>query len=142
MAEHTQEEELQMKYYEFQMVGEQIKQFQQQLQMLEEQAAELNVTLDGLNDLEKTKAEESILVPIGQGIFTKAELKDHDNLIINVGSNILVSKSISGTKDMLSERLNAVDVYRQETNSTIAELAQKAHRLEEELQAMLTGMRG
>jgi prefoldin alpha subunit len=141
MAGKIQEEQLQAKYYEFQVINQQIQQYQEQQQLLDEQVTELNHTLECLNEIENTKTSETILVPIGQGIFTKAELKDNKNLIINVGSNILASKDIASAKTMIGERKQAVDIYRENTSTSINGLVQKAKRLELELQEILGDIR-
>lgn len=136
------EEELQSKYYEFQLINEQIKQLQQQQEALDEQTSELKLTLEALTDLGKTREKETILVPIGQGIFAKAELKDSKNLIVNVGSNIMVGKDTEGAKKMLDERLQAVEIYKEQSSSGIMELARRAKKLEAELQGLLSDARG
>jgi prefoldin alpha subunit len=141
MAGKTQEEQLQAKYYEFQVANQQIQQLQQQQQMLDEQLAELNHTLEGLEDIGKAKPKETILVPIGQGMFSKAQLADNKNLLINVGSNIIVSKDIASAKAIVGERRQAVDIYMENTNSSIAELVKKARKLEVELQEILGDIR-
>lgn len=135
---HKGEELLQSKYYEFQMVSEQLQQLQQQQQMLEEQSSEIKLTEEALINLEKSKDKEDLLVPIGQGIFAKAELKDKKSLIINVGSNIMVSKDIAGAKALLQERRQAIDVYRQQTDSSMVELTRRAKLIESELQKIIS----
>jgi prefoldin alpha subunit len=137
MADKAKEQALQEKYYEFQVINENIKQFQQQLQMLEEQVAELRAALEALISLEKTKDKETLLVPIGQGIFAKANFQATSSLLVNVGSNIMVSKDIPSAKKMLEEREQAVEIYKEQSSANIMELARQAKKLESELQALL-----
>jgi len=44
------------------------------------------------------------LAPIINGIFVKAELKDNQNLLINVGADTVVEKTVSQAVELLKER--------------------------------------
>lgn len=136
------DETLQAKYYEFQIITEQMKQLQQQNTAIEEQNAELQLTLNGLNELESSKVGSKIQVPISSGIFAEAELKDKTNLLVSVGNNIIVKKTLSQTKEMIEERLAAVEVYKAEIDKNLAAYMKRAKELESELNTMLTSMRG
>ena len=139
--EEEMQEELKQKYVELQLIGEQIKQLQQQAQMLEEQSVELNMTLQGLEDLEKTKKDKEILVPISTGIFAKANLKAGQDLIVNVGGNILVKKDIKTAKEMTQDRINTVEKYQTNTLENLQQLAARAQQLDEELTKLAEGLK-
>lgn len=132
------QEKLRQKYVEIQMISEQMKQMQQQSQMLEEQAMELSLTLQGLSELERTKEEQEILVPVATGIFSKAKIGSTDNVIVNVGSNVLVQKGLAAAIEMTQERLNTVDKYKVDTMSGMHQLGEMARKLDQELM-MLSG---
>lgn len=139
MVEDKQEE-LRQKYVELQMIGEQMKQLQQQSQMLDEQFVELNVTLQGLDELHNIKKDKEILVPIATGIFTKAELKGGD-LIVNVGSNVLVKKDVKTTIDMTRERVKTVEQYQAQTMENLTQMALRAQQLEVDLSKLSQGLK-
>ena len=139
--EEKKHEELQQKYMELQMIGEQIKQLQQQAQMLEEQSVELNMTLQGLEDLDKTKKDKEILVPISTGIFTKAELKAGKDLIVNVGGNVLVRKDVKTTVAMTKDRVETVEKYQNDTLENLQKLSLRAYELEEDLTKLTEGLK-
>jgi prefoldin alpha subunit len=142
MAEKSSEEDLQSKYYEYQALAEQIKQAQQQMQVLEEQLQELNSAIEGLVQLQDSADAKTVLVPISPGIFAKAQLLDDDKLFVNVGSNIMVTKDIESTKVMTRERIDAVKAYQLEINSSLLTMVRSAKSLEKELQAMVSEIKG
>ena len=86
------QKELQKMYLELQLLDEQMKQIQKQITMLDEQLVELNNTIQALDDFNKTSVGSNILVPLSPGVFANAELKDNKELLVNVGSNIVVKK--------------------------------------------------
>ncbi len=88
--------QIQEKYMQMQLIEQQMQQIQKQLQLLENQLQELNLTLQALDDLKNTKPGTDILVPIASGIFFKAELKDNEELALNVGADTVVKKSNEG----------------------------------------------
>ena len=140
--DHSAEENLQAKYYEFQIINEQMKQLQQQDAAIDEQNAELQLTLQGLTDLGNTKEGSRIMVPISSGIFAEAELKDKTNLLVSAGNNIIVRKTLSKTIGMIEERIAAVEIYKAEIDQNLAAHMKRAKELEAELNSILKNLRG
>jgi prefoldin alpha subunit len=137
-----QEAELQSKYYEYQLIAEQLKQLQQQNATLDEQLAELQQALQGLTDLENTKEGKELLMPVSQGIFAKATLKDSKSLIVSVGNNVMVKKTTKDTIAMINDRIDAVSAYKKDTGENQVKLMARARELEAELQKLLQGIKG
>ena len=127
------QKELQKMYLELQLLDEQIKQVQKQLISLDEQIAELNNTLLALDDFNKTAVGTDILVSLSPGIFTKAELKDNKELLVNVGSNVVVKKTVAETKELLKKRLDSIKKYRNLTLVEIQKMGLQASNLEQEI---------
>ena len=96
--------DLQQKYLEFQILTEQIPKIQQQIVSLNQQIMELKLLKDSLNKVKNIKANTKSLIPLSPNIFTKAEIKDNKEVLVSVGSNILVKKTIPETEIFLSQR--------------------------------------
>ncbi|MBW2999678.1 prefoldin subunit alpha [Candidatus Woesearchaeota archaeon] len=126
--------EIQNKYLELQMIGQQIKQVQQQIQALDNRLMELNVVEQSLDDLGEVKTGTEILVPISSGIFAKAELKDNKDLMVNVGANTVVKKTIPKTKDMLTEQTTEINKYKEQMLMQVNQLIEHAKALEKEIE--------
>ena len=137
MADEEKQKELQQKYMEFQMVDQQVKQMQKQLQLVEAQMHELNNTQEYLDDLSKTKEGTDFLAPIASGIFVKGRLAENKELLINVGANVTVSKPVSEVKDMLKTQLNELEEVQQNTAVQFQALTQKAIKLQKELEKLI-----
>src|SRR3989344_3582038 len=75
-----EKKELQKKYVELQMIDAQINQIQKQIQMLDSQLMELEMINVSLDDFGNISAGTEILTSLAPGIYTKAELKDNDEL--------------------------------------------------------------
>ena len=127
----SENSELQDMYVELQILDQQIKQAQKQLEHFEQQVSELAVTVDALENLKGIKPGTKLLVPISSGIFVEAELKDNTNLKVNVGANINVSKTVDDTKKLIEEQLHEIKAYREKLFMKLQTLVARAQGIEE-----------
>lgn len=114
--------ELQQKYMELQLIDQQAKQVQQHLINLNQQLAELKNLEDGLDSIKKVKSGTEIFVPLGSGVFAKAELKDTDKILMNVGANILTSKGIPASKEIVKKQVD-------EIQGLVSQMEQELHNI-------------
>ncbi|GEM_PF-1981410 len=98
-------EEIQKRYLELQDFSLQLKQLQEQLASLEAQIFEMQRTKESIEDLESMRAKKEILIPISNGIYTKAELNSSDKLLVNIGADLMVNKSFEDTKKLINEQI-------------------------------------
>ena len=108
------EQELMLK---FGMFEQQIQQFQQQLQAVEQGIVELTSLNFGLDELKGSKGRE-ILSPIGRGIFAKTELVSED-LTVDVGSKNFVKKSIPETKKIIEEQIKKLNEIKEDLDKNL-----------------------
>ena len=127
------QKELQKMYLELQFLDEQMKQIQKQITMLDEQLIELNNTIQALDDFNKTAIGSNILVSLSPGVFANAGLKDNKELLVNVGSNIVVKKSVEETKELLKKRLEIIKQYRDMILDEMQKINLQAVNLEQEI---------
>src|SRR3989338_674899 len=99
------EEKLQEKYIEMKMIEEHIKQLQEQLSTLEQQLGESMTARQSLDEVGKTDIGEEILVPLTQGVFVRATLKDNKDFLVNVGASTVVKKDLEGTKRLMENQI-------------------------------------
>ncbi len=115
------DEELNRKFQDFEI---QIRQIQEQLQIIEQTMQDMNTISDGMEEL-KGKTGEEIYAPIGKGIFVKAKLLSEE-LTVNVGSEKFVKKSIDETKDLIEKQ-------RKKLRETKADLDNELEKINEEI---------
>ncbi len=100
----SKEKQLQQKYLQFQFLQQQIEQLSQQVEILNQQNAELEISLNAVKELGEVKKGNELLAPVAEGIFFKGELKDNQKLIVNVGSNVTVERTIPEVVKLLEEQ--------------------------------------
>jgi len=133
MKENEKQKKMQQAYIELQTINQQINQSQQQIQAIEEQVIDLHLTLENLDDLKNTKKGSEMLVPLSSGIFTKANLTDNKELIVNVGAGTAVKKNISDTGDLLKKQLNNLKDMQKQVILNTEQLGVKAVSIERRL---------
>jgi prefoldin alpha subunit len=126
------ETQLQEKYQQFQMLQQQMEQINEHLQLLNQQNAELDISCNALTELGKTELNKEILTPISDGIFLKAELKNNKTVVVNVGSDTTVEKTIPETvvllqnqKRQISEKILEAENILQEFNTQAMSIYQE-----------------
>src|SRR3989338_1923538 len=90
--EIDQKELLQAKYSELQLLAQQIKQVQKQIQAVDNQMGEAAIITQSLEDFAALDPGAEILVPVCNGIFAKATLVENKQVLVNVGSDTVVQK--------------------------------------------------
>ena len=108
------EEELMIK---FSMFEQQIRQIQQQLEVLERNILEMNSLNVGLDEFKKAEGKE-ILAQIGKNIFVKTKLVS-DELIVDIGSGNFVKKDIESTKKLIAGQVKKLENIKNELNSAL-----------------------
>lgn len=124
------------KYLELQLLDQQLKQINQQITNLDNQLIELQRLNDNLDDIKKTKKNTEILVSIGGGIFTKAELKEHDKVLMNVGANTVVEKDIPSSKGIVTRQIDQIKNIIKQLEQEFGIIAMNVQIVQEDLQKL------
>ncbi|MBT7903165.1 prefoldin subunit alpha [Candidatus Woesearchaeota archaeon] len=128
---------LQSKYMEYQMIEQQMKQAQQQVQKVDSQLGEIQIIIKGLKDLQESSKDDEILVPISSGIFVKGKIENPNDFLVNVGSGIIVNKNFEETVSLLEEQLVELEKFRIEAMNQVQQMAINSQNLEQELKLMI-----
>jgi len=123
---------------ELQIVSQQIKESQKQIQAIDAQLMELESTNMALNDLAGSKIKTEIFVPISSGVFAKAELKDNESLLVNVGAGTAVKKSIPDTISLVNEQITELEKIRRQAIEQLELMVAHAHEIEHKLQGLVS----
>jgi prefoldin alpha subunit len=123
----------QEKYFQLQQIDANMKQFEQQLQQVDQQVQELSVVRDSLIEIPMTKQDTEILIPLGNGIFTKGVVKNRDDVIVCVGSNIAVKKSFKDAYELIDKQILELKGIENELASEMQNMSLTARSLEAEL---------
>ncbi len=117
----SEENKMQEMYTEYQLLSQQLKQLQENLQTLESHTLELVKLKENLGNVNNVKVGEETLIGFGSGIFLKGALTDNKTTIMNVGANIFLEKTIE-------EAAVTVDKQIQEINEIAVNISQEGEK--------------
>ena len=127
-------------YVEFQVLSSSIQQLEKQSAALESHLLELMTTKQSLHDMENVKPGTEILVPLSAGIYAKADIRENDRFIVNVGSNIALSKSLASTKKIIEDQISELKKLQENLSQELGMNTVKAAELEEELNKIASSL--
>lgn len=136
--DEDKEKKIKEKYTELQMIDQQIRQMQKRLQELENQVLEIMYVQQSLDDLKNVKVGKEILVPVSNGIFAKATLKENNELLVNVGASTVVKKDIASVKKMLEGNVNEIKKLESHFLQDLQKLSLQAAEIEKEMNLLIS----
>ncbi len=122
----------QERYIELQMIDQQVKQLQKYLQAFDQQLLEIRSVVGSVQEFVKIKKGSVIFAPIANGIFVKAKLEDNETLRVNVGNNVIVTKTAAEAIKLLEGQEAEIVQYRSETVVNMEQLLKKLEELQAE----------
>jgi len=97
-----------------------------------------NMTLEGL---EKEKKEVPLVVPIGGGSYIEATLRSADKVIVGVGAEVAIEKTIKEAKENLGNRISNLEKTRTSLEQQLTQVVDRigGHRAQlDEMTAKLS----
>lgn len=132
--EETTEALIEQRYAEFQELQQQVEQLRQQEQLLQEHIVDLDLSLEGLREVEHTAPDTEMLAPLANGIFVTASLKENKHVLVNVGTDTVVEKPIADARQLLEEQKRELLEQLVTVETVLAEFEQQALRAYKEVQ--------
>ena len=126
------DQEMQQKHSEVQLMNEQINQMQQRINMINQQVLQLKDIVSNLEEFKKAKKDSKLMFSVGPGVYAEGELKE-DNLIVNVGSNILVKKSVPDTIEIIKEQVKELENVLEQDEKNYNMLCMKLQNTQSEI---------
>ncbi|MFH1173532.1 MAG: prefoldin subunit alpha [archaeon] len=119
--------------FQIQTIDLQMKQIEQALQQVDEQIAEMQGTLKHIDEFSKLKKGDELLVSVINGVFAKATLLGSESVLVNVGSNTVVEKSIEDVKILILKQHAEMAAYKEKLVMQFNELVEQAQKLDASL---------
>ena len=134
------EREVQKKYIMLQMMKQQLNALAEQKNLINERIAELAVSIDALKKLKDVKEGQNIMTTLGSNVFVSADIQDTERVLVNIGNGILARKRREEAISFLELRMNEIGDIDRELTSEINKYVEEIQRLEPELQKMVEQM--
>ena len=111
-----------------------VNELQSRINMTNAALAELRVSSMTLEGLEAEKKDSQIIVPIGAGSYVKARLETADEVVVGIGADVAVEKTVKEAKEELEARIAELektkDALEQQFNQIIERIQDNREQLE------------
>jgi len=128
------QEEMQQKYMQFQMIQQQLEELNKAMESIQEQKAELEISINAVKEIEKAVPSSDFLAPLANGVFIKGKISETQKLVVNVGSNVTVERTPEEVTRLLEKQQEEVLQQSIEIQALLAELNSQMMGLYKELQ--------
>jgi prefoldin alpha subunit len=103
--------------------------------MVNSALAELNVASLTIEGLENERKGSQLFVPIGSGSYVKAKLETTKNIIVGIGADVAVEKTLKEAKVELEARIAELEKTRetlgQQFNQIVGRIQENRSQIEE-----------
>lgn len=136
-----EEEYLQNLVVESETLRAQNQAVQQQLIMVLNTLQELMTAKSALEELKKLAKGTDILVPLGGGAFVNAKLQETDNLLLNLGANVMANKSREDTIAAITSQVEQLDEAKDKLEEASGTIDMRLNQITIELQELVKKVR-
>jgi len=120
---------------ESRFLEETAKEIQSRVNMTNAALTELRVSSMTLEGLEKEKKDAQLFVPIGGGSYVKARLETAKKVVVGIGADVAVERTVKEAKEELEARIAELEKTRQtlvqQFNQVVERIQENRDRLEE-----------
>lgn len=127
-------DEMQEKFMEFQMLQKHIEHIQEQVTVLQQQLLELDISAKAIEEIGTAKEGNEILAPVANGIFVKTRVENVEQMVVNVGSNVMVERTPTEVVGLLKEQQEKIRTKVGEANELLQELQDHAMKIFKEVE--------
>ncbi len=111
-----------------QLMGQQLQQIEQQIATIEAQAEELENIKESLSELQKHD-KKTIHTPLGAGVFLESELRKPDDVLLNVGSGVIVKRSTQDALRIISNQIDQLKKIKEQMQNEYTKLIEGMREL-------------
>jgi len=111
---------------------------QRKAELLNRILSDIDNTLASLENIKNLKEEHSIIFSLGSSVYVKGKITSFDRILVDVGSGVVMEKSIDDAIEYLRERQRDLQL---ELRTTLIQIRQISSRMEEIENILGEGMR-
>ncbi|MGD9131839.1 MAG: prefoldin subunit alpha [Candidatus Bathyarchaeota archaeon] len=120
---------------ESRFLEETVNELQSRINLTNSALTELRISSMTLEGLETEKKDAQLFVPIGGGSYVKARLETSKRVVVGIGAEVAVEKTLKAAKEELETRIAELEKTReallQQLNQVAGRIQENRDRLEE-----------
>ena len=113
-----------------QQLEQQATRYNQQIEILNGYYNEIHSAEQTLSEIENSKENQKVLVPIGAGNFIYATVEDKKNVIVTIGAGVHSEKSLSDAIDVIKKKKTEVENQLTQIKSSYNEVIERLREID------------
>jgi len=135
VADQRELQELQIYYNEYQ---QNLDYLRQQLNLVVERKMESRAAIDALETV-REQADETVLLPLGGGASLRARIPDPDTVLVNIGSDVVVTRTNPEAVEYLKGRITELESFEKKLAESIGSLQAQMEDIRRRLESVYSG---
>jgi prefoldin alpha subunit len=136
-----EEEELRKLSVEMRFLEQTAESLQQRISMVNAAMTDLAYANMALESIEKEKENAELLVPIGGSSYIKVKLASSDKVIVGMGSNVSIEKTLPEAKAIVEERLEELEKTMRSAQQQFGQVAERINAGRSRVESLLATVR-
>jgi prefoldin alpha subunit len=136
-----EEEELRKLSVEMRFLEQTAESLQQRISMVNAAMTDLTYANMALESIEKEKENAELLVPIGGSSYIKVKLASSDKVIVGMGANVSIEKTLPEAKAIVEERLEELEKTMRSAQQQFGQVAERINAGRSRVESLLATVR-
>ncbi len=121
-------------FIEIKTLEQKIKQAQKHLEKMDSQLEELKIVKAAVDEFTALEPGAEMKVPLANGVYVSATLKDPDKMLVNVGANVVVQKKPEEVRKIIAEQEEEVTKHRAKLLSQFHQMIERVEEIQGEFE--------
>lgn len=130
------EKKLQEKYILLQLYQQNLEDLRARLTLIDTTINEIENTLITINEIKTLKEKTETMLPIGGGCYVLGTINTTNQILVNIGANIVVRKSIEDAKKFLEKKKEELSKGRMNVETQYNIIADEINKINKEIEGM------
>ena len=136
-----EEEELRKLSVEMRFLEQTAESLQQRISMVNAAMTDLAYANMALESIENEKENAELLVPIGGSSYIKVKLASSDKVIVGMGANVSIEKTLPEAKAIVKERLEELEKTMRSAQQQFGQVAERINAGRSRVESLLATVR-
>ena len=106
MVDQKQMEE---KFIMYQLLQKQLEMFREQALQLEKNFIEIETTKQSVEDFQKLKTVNEIMIPLGSGYYIEGKITNLKKVLMSPGANFMIEKNLKSAHESLESKRKEIE---------------------------------
>ena len=125
------EKELQEKVVAYRLLESRLEGLIKQRQVVASKLIEIETTSNSIDEIEKS---EDVLFPIGAEAYAFGKVMDKKKMIVEIGANVAIEKTVEGAKEVMNERKKDITAALEDIQKDIDKTSSMLEQLATDIQ--------